>query len=224
MHMKSPSNKRDTCWRAGGFFNELQRDAARCLLELFDRSYRSLVAPDGRLKGISVVDRLAFRAVLDGLHDHDREAISNRLVRFTRETLPELVDNMWSCYILNDPGNAERRFNSTVLDYFIRSGGLVECQEVASAGQAYGRLRTPTWYSTPPAVLVTQWAQGSAGVVQTIIEQVEPADAKVVLVAGKGLEEPFKHVCIQAVVSYDALCSQVATHIFDNVGIGWIYC
>lgn len=223
MHMKSPSNKRDTYWRAGGFFNELQRDAARCLPELFDRSCGSLVTPDSRLKEMSVADRAAFRAALDNLPDRHREAVLDQLAAFTRKTLPELVDDLWSSYILDDPDSAERRFNSTVLDYFKCCGELIDCQKVPGAEQCYGRLRAPIWYSIP-VVLVIQWERESAGVVRNIIEQVEPADAKVVLVAGKGLEEPFKHVCIQAVVSYDALCSQVATHIFDNVGISWIYC
>ncbi|MDY7079471.1 MAG: hypothetical protein SXV54_21385 [Chloroflexota bacterium] len=171
-----------------------------------------------------MANRAAFRAALDNLPDRHREAALDQLAVFTRKTLPELVDNIWSSYILNDTDNAERRFNGTVLEYFVRSGELAECQQVPGVGQDYGRLRAPIWYSTPPAVLVTQWAQGSAGVVQTVIEQAEPANSQVVLVTGKGLEKPFKHASIQAVVSYDAVCSQMAAHIFDNVGIGWIYC
>lgn len=224
MHMKSRSNGRDTHRRVKGFFDELQGHVVQRLPELFVYSYGSLVTLDSRLKGVSPADRPAFRAALDNLPDHDREALLDQLVAFTRKSLPELVDDLWSSYILDDTDSAERRFNNAVLDYFNYCGELVDCREVAGAGQTYGRLRAPTWYSTSPAVLITQWAQGSAEVVQTIIEQMKPVTPQVVLVTGKGLKEPFKHVSIQTVVSYDAMCTQMAAHIFDNVGIGWIYC
>lgn len=223
MHLESHLGKRSPCKHTDRFFNQLQGNAVRRLLELFDRYRGSLVTLDSQLKGMSLADRPAFRAALDGLPDHDREAILDRLVRFTRETLPELVDDTWSSYILDDPGNAERRFNDTVLDYFECCGELVDRQEVSGAGCYYGRLKAP-WHITSPVVLVTRWEQRSAEVVRNVIEQIEPANSRVALVTGKELEEPFKHASIQAVVSYDAVCSQMATRIFDNVGISWIYC
>jgi len=207
----------------GNFFDQLHGHIVHRLLGLLAERYNSLEPVDNRLRGVSPRDRSAFRVLVCSLPPDERHRVLDRLVAFTKAALSEVVDSLWSGYVHSNANDVEMRFNSSVLDYFRHLRELTGHQEVIGPNEYLGRLEVPDEFGVTSVLLVTWWATWPTDIVRRAIQHVEESRTKVVLVTGKGLDKPMVTTDIERVVSYGFICSEEAVHIFDSVGIAWLY-
>jgi len=217
------SERRSGAPRVENYLDSLHSYIARNLPELVHERLPTLETIDSRLAEISPRDRDRFRERFMPISGTEQEEILDKLVDLTNEIILDNVRKKWEHFVLS--GQMEEVFHDTVIDFLLHSGRATSRRRTwTKNGRHYTTVISDEPFGKAEMVVSTAWSVYSPDLVSRVGVDVDVSEFhSAVIVFRSGIEGPTEILSRVIVETFDRLCEVEAKHIFDAIGVGWIW-
>lgn len=214
--------------KSTNFFDSVHTSTLLNLGKLVSDMFPTLAIIDATFASVSPLDRQGFRKQFGDITETAKRAVVlDKLAALTKDVILQSVSGAWKQHLQQHAERVEDTFHYTVRDYYRHRKringycGQLNSQSLYTVGKYKG------WHGGVSILILSSWglvlmlddlaAQISKDVGLEQFQQILLVVRDKRLVTGTDAAPRF------SLVTCDDICLEEAQHIFDDLGISWIY-